>query len=89
VKRAIGVAPFGELADPRVLASLTVAAEDKIADQARVLHAAGTPFNVITEVPPDDDPQRGADAGASWVVTDFDRAPREPAVRDFIKHGWR
>jgi len=48
-----------------------------------------TPFDVITEIPPDDDPQRWADAGATWVVTDFDRAPRELAVRDFIKHGWR
>jgi alkanesulfonate monooxygenase SsuD/methylene tetrahydromethanopterin reductase-like flavin-dependent oxidoreductase (luciferase family) len=28
VKRAIDVAPFGELADPRVLASLAVAAEE-------------------------------------------------------------
>lgn len=28
MKRAIDVAPFGELADPRVLAGLAVAAED-------------------------------------------------------------
>jgi alkanesulfonate monooxygenase SsuD/methylene tetrahydromethanopterin reductase-like flavin-dependent oxidoreductase (luciferase family) len=74
------------------LFAIGVDGPDKLAEmaaQARVLRAVDTPFDVITEIPPDDDPQRWADAGATWVVTDFDRAPRESAVRDFIKHGWR
>jgi alkanesulfonate monooxygenase SsuD/methylene tetrahydromethanopterin reductase-like flavin-dependent oxidoreductase (luciferase family) len=61
----------------------------EMAAEARELRTEDGPFDVITEIAPDDDPQRWADAGATWVCTMFGRAPSQSAVLDFIKHGWR
>jgi alkanesulfonate monooxygenase SsuD/methylene tetrahydromethanopterin reductase-like flavin-dependent oxidoreductase (luciferase family) len=46
-------------------------------------------FDLVVEIPPDDDPDRWARAGATWVLTGFGRQPRADQVRAVIKAGPR
>jgi alkanesulfonate monooxygenase SsuD/methylene tetrahydromethanopterin reductase-like flavin-dependent oxidoreductase (luciferase family) len=70
-----------ELPGPDELAELAAAVNQ--------LRSGEGPFDLIVEIPPDDDPDRWAAAGASWVLTGFGRQPRADQVRAMIKAGPR
>jgi alkanesulfonate monooxygenase SsuD/methylene tetrahydromethanopterin reductase-like flavin-dependent oxidoreductase (luciferase family) len=82
VRRALqwdGLFPIG-LPGPDALAELTA--------QIRQLRPeGGGPFDVIVEIPPEDDPQDWARAGATWAVTDFGLQPARAGVREVIDAG--
>jgi alkanesulfonate monooxygenase SsuD/methylene tetrahydromethanopterin reductase-like flavin-dependent oxidoreductase (luciferase family) len=59
----------------------------ELVDEVRASRAADDPFDVIVEIPPDDDPQRWARAGATWRVTDFGNQPTQAQVRSVIDAG--
>jgi alkanesulfonate monooxygenase SsuD/methylene tetrahydromethanopterin reductase-like flavin-dependent oxidoreductase (luciferase family) len=81
IRRAMrwdGVFPTG-LPSPDALAELV----------GEILQArpAGDPFDVVVDIPPGDDPEPWARAGATWTVTDFGIQPTEAQVRDVIEAG--
>ena len=81
VRRALrwdGLFPIN-LPGPEALAELT--------SEVRAARPAGDPFDVIVEIPPDDDPQAWARAGATWAVTDFGMQPVQAEVREVIDAG--
>jgi len=78
VKRAIDVGPFGELADPRVLAGLAATIREARPDG---------PFDLVTELPPGTDLKPWERAGLTWAVTDFGVQPTEAGVRAVIEAG--
>jgi alkanesulfonate monooxygenase SsuD/methylene tetrahydromethanopterin reductase-like flavin-dependent oxidoreductase (luciferase family) len=81
VRRALrwdGLFPIA-LPGPEALAELT--------SEVRAARPAGDPFDVIVEIPPDDDPQAWARAGATWAVTDFGMQPVQAEVREVIDAG--
>ena len=81
VRRALrwdGLFPTG-LPGPDALAEL--------AAQARAARPAGEPFDLVVDLPPGEDPQPWAQAGATWVVTDFGMNPPESQVREVIEAG--
>jgi alkanesulfonate monooxygenase SsuD/methylene tetrahydromethanopterin reductase-like flavin-dependent oxidoreductase (luciferase family) len=81
VRRALrwdGLFPIN-LPGPEALAELT--------GEVRAARPAGDPFDVIVEIPPDDDPERWARAGATWAVTDFGMQPVQAEVREVIDAG--
>jgi alkanesulfonate monooxygenase SsuD/methylene tetrahydromethanopterin reductase-like flavin-dependent oxidoreductase (luciferase family) len=83
VRRALrwdGLFPTG-LPDPAALAQL--------AGEVRESRPAGEPFDVIVDLPPGDDPEPWARAGATWVVTDFGIQPTRAEVRKAIEAGPR
>lgn len=47
------------------------------------------PFDLIVELPPDDDPQPWARSGATWVVTNFGIQPTRAEVQKAIEAGPR
>jgi alkanesulfonate monooxygenase SsuD/methylene tetrahydromethanopterin reductase-like flavin-dependent oxidoreductase (luciferase family) len=69
-----------ELSGPDALAALS----GEIA--ARRESDAG-PFDLVVEIEPGDDARPWAHAGASWVLTGFDRQPRVAEVREAIEAG--
>lgn len=81
VRRAVqwdGLFPIG-MPGPDELAELM--------NEVREARPAGEPFDVIVEIPPDDDPQRWARAGATWRVTFFGLEPTRDWVRAVIDAG--
>ena len=81
VRRALrwdGLFPIN-LPGPEALAELT--------SEVRAARPAGDPFDVIVEIPPDDDPPAWARAGATWAVTDFGMQPVQAEVREVIDAG--
>ncbi|HEY2576091.1 MAG TPA: LLM class flavin-dependent oxidoreductase [Streptosporangiaceae bacterium] len=81
VQRALrwdGLFPTG-LPGPDALAEL--------AAQARAARPAGEPFDLVVGIPPGDDPHPWAQAGATWIVTDFGMNPPETQVREAIETG--
>ena len=48
---------------------------------------AADPFDVIVELPPDQDPGRWERAGATWAMTDFGLEPTRAAVLAVIGEG--
>jgi alkanesulfonate monooxygenase SsuD/methylene tetrahydromethanopterin reductase-like flavin-dependent oxidoreductase (luciferase family) len=81
VRRALrwdGLFPIA-LPGPDALAELTT--------EVRAARPAADPFDVIVEIPPDDDPQSWARAGATWAVTDFGLQPVQAEVREVIEAG--
>jgi alkanesulfonate monooxygenase SsuD/methylene tetrahydromethanopterin reductase-like flavin-dependent oxidoreductase (luciferase family) len=59
----------------------------ELVGEVRQARPASDPFDVIVEIPPDDDLGRWARAGATWAVTDFGMQPTVAGVRDFIEAG--
>ena len=83
VRRALrwdGMFPTG-LPDPAALAELT--------GEIRKARPAGEPFDVSSDIAPDDDPVPWARAGATWIVTDLGMQPTEAEVREVIDAGPR
>lgn len=81
VRRALrwdGLFPTG-LPGPAALAGL--------AAQARAARPPGEPFDLVVDLPPGEDPQPWAQAGATWIVTDFGMNPPEARVREVIEAG--
>ena len=81
VRRALrwdGLYPIG-LPGPQALADLV----GEIA-QAR---PAGDPFDVVVDLPPGDDPDPWARAGATWFVTDVGSHPGLARMREVIEAG--
>jgi alkanesulfonate monooxygenase SsuD/methylene tetrahydromethanopterin reductase-like flavin-dependent oxidoreductase (luciferase family) len=61
-----------------------------LADEVRALRAEPSgPFELVVEVPPGTDVGVWELAGATWVLTAFDRQPREAEVRAAIDAGPR
>jgi hypothetical protein len=96
VKRAIDVAPFDQLADPRVLAELAAAAEERGWDGFFVwdhivyrapVRAVADPWVALVGIPPGDDPEPWERAGATWTVTDFGMQPTTAEVGNVIDEG--
>lgn len=73
-----GLFPIG-LPGPDELAELV--------SEVREAGPAADPFDVIVEIPPDDDPERWARAGATWRVTFFGIEPTQAQVRRVIDAG--
>jgi alkanesulfonate monooxygenase SsuD/methylene tetrahydromethanopterin reductase-like flavin-dependent oxidoreductase (luciferase family) len=73
-----GLFPIG-LPSPDALAELTSEVHD-------LRHAEGE-FDIIVALPPDEDPEPWASAGATWAVTEFGMQPTEAQVRDVIEAG--
>jgi alkanesulfonate monooxygenase SsuD/methylene tetrahydromethanopterin reductase-like flavin-dependent oxidoreductase (luciferase family) len=59
----------------------------ELVGEVRQARPASDRFDVIVEIPPDDDLGRWARAGATWAVTDFGMQPAVAGVRDFIEAG--
>jgi len=59
----------------------------ELVSEVRQARPAAEPFDVIVEIPPDDDPQRWARAGATWRVTFFGLEPTKDGVRGVIDAG--
>ncbi len=81
VRRALqwdGLFPIG-MPGPDELAELV--------SEVRQARPAGAPFDVIVEIPPEDDPERWARAGATWRVTFFGLEPTKAGVRRVIEAG--
>jgi alkanesulfonate monooxygenase SsuD/methylene tetrahydromethanopterin reductase-like flavin-dependent oxidoreductase (luciferase family) len=81
VRRALrwdGLFPT-HLPGPAALAELT--------GEIRASRPAGDPFDVIVDIPPGQDPDPWARAGATWVVTDFGTHPTRAQVREVIDAG--
>jgi alkanesulfonate monooxygenase SsuD/methylene tetrahydromethanopterin reductase-like flavin-dependent oxidoreductase (luciferase family) len=80
VRRAVhwdGLFPI-ELPGPEALAELV---------QETTEERGGTPFDIVAEIEPGDDPTPWQQAGATWVLTGFGRQPRLAAVREAIAAG--
>jgi alkanesulfonate monooxygenase SsuD/methylene tetrahydromethanopterin reductase-like flavin-dependent oxidoreductase (luciferase family) len=69
-----------ELPSPDELAELAAEVER---DRPRK-HGA---FDIVIEIAPGEDPGPWAEAGATWVLTGFDRQPRVDQVREVIAAG--
>jgi alkanesulfonate monooxygenase SsuD/methylene tetrahydromethanopterin reductase-like flavin-dependent oxidoreductase (luciferase family) len=81
VRRALrwdGLYPIG-LPGPEALADLV--------GEIRQSRPAGDPFDVVVDLPPGDDPDPWARAGATWSVTDLGSHPGLARVRDVIAAG--
>jgi hypothetical protein len=81
VRRALrwdGLFPTG-LPGPEALAEL--------AAEVRAARPDGDPFDLVVDLPPGEDPRPWAQAGATWVVTDFGIQPSLAHVRDVIDAG--
>jgi hypothetical protein len=59
----------------------------ELVSEVRAARAPSDPFDVIVEVPPDDDPRRWERAGATWRVTDFGLEPTRAGVLEVIDAG--
>jgi alkanesulfonate monooxygenase SsuD/methylene tetrahydromethanopterin reductase-like flavin-dependent oxidoreductase (luciferase family) len=59
----------------------------ELVSEAREARTASDPFDVIVEIPPDDDPRRWERAGATWRVTFFGPEPAQAQVRQVIDAG--
>jgi alkanesulfonate monooxygenase SsuD/methylene tetrahydromethanopterin reductase-like flavin-dependent oxidoreductase (luciferase family) len=59
----------------------------ELVGEARALRPAGAPFDVITEVPPEEDLRPWEQAGLTWAVTDFGLQPDPVRVREVIDAG--
>jgi alkanesulfonate monooxygenase SsuD/methylene tetrahydromethanopterin reductase-like flavin-dependent oxidoreductase (luciferase family) len=80
VRRAVrwdGLFPI-ELPGPEALAELV---------QETTEARGGTPFDIVAEIEPGDDPGPWEQAGATWVLTGFGRQPRLAEVREAIAAG--
>jgi alkanesulfonate monooxygenase SsuD/methylene tetrahydromethanopterin reductase-like flavin-dependent oxidoreductase (luciferase family) len=66
---------------PDALAGLTA--------QIRQARPAADPFDVIVDLPPDEDPEPWERAGATWAVTDFGLQPTRSSVLAVINRGPR
>jgi alkanesulfonate monooxygenase SsuD/methylene tetrahydromethanopterin reductase-like flavin-dependent oxidoreductase (luciferase family) len=63
---------------------------DALAEVAGEIRAAGhaaDPFDIIVELPPDEDLTPWENAGVTWAMTDFDVQPTPAAVRAVIDAG--
>jgi alkanesulfonate monooxygenase SsuD/methylene tetrahydromethanopterin reductase-like flavin-dependent oxidoreductase (luciferase family) len=81
VRRALrwdGLFPT-HLPGPEALAELT--------SEVRAARPAGDPFDVIVDIPPGENPDPWARAGATWTVTDFGTHPTQAEVREVIDAG--
>lgn len=81
VRRALrwdGLFPIG-LPGPEALAQLV--------GEIRDARSGGDSFDVIVDLSPADDPRPWAQAGATWVVTDFGMQPALAEVREVIDAG--
>ena len=81
VRRAVrwdGLFPTG-LPGPDALAEL--------AAETRAARPEGAPFDLVVDLPPEEDPRPWAQAGATWVVTDFGLETAVAPVRAVIDHG--
>ena len=81
VRRALrwdGLFPTG-LPGPEALAEL--------AGEVRAARPDGDPFDLVAAIAPGDDPRPWAQAGATWVVTDFGMRPALAEVRKVIMAG--
>jgi alkanesulfonate monooxygenase SsuD/methylene tetrahydromethanopterin reductase-like flavin-dependent oxidoreductase (luciferase family) len=81
VRRALrwqGLFPTG-LPGPEALAELV--------NEVRQSRPAGDPFDVVVGIPPGDDVEPWAEAGATWMVTDFGMQPTRAEVREVIDAG--
>ena len=81
VRRALrwqGLFPTG-LPGPGALAELV--------SEVRQSRPAGDPFDVVVGIPPGDDVEPWAGAGATWTVTDFGMQPTRAEVREVIDAG--
>jgi len=81
VRRALrwdGLFPTG-LPGPDELAEL--------AGEIRAARSGGGPFDLVVDLPPGEDPGPWAQAGATWVVTDFGMQPTLAQVREVIDAG--
>jgi alkanesulfonate monooxygenase SsuD/methylene tetrahydromethanopterin reductase-like flavin-dependent oxidoreductase (luciferase family) len=81
VRRALrwdGLFPIG-MSGPNQLAELV--------GEVRQARPPGDPFEVVVEIPPEDDPQRWARAGATWRATFFGPEPTQARVRQVIDAG--
>jgi alkanesulfonate monooxygenase SsuD/methylene tetrahydromethanopterin reductase-like flavin-dependent oxidoreductase (luciferase family) len=59
----------------------------ELVGEVREARPAGDPFDVVVGVPPADDPEPWARAGATWAVTDFGMQPTQARVREVIAAG--
>jgi alkanesulfonate monooxygenase SsuD/methylene tetrahydromethanopterin reductase-like flavin-dependent oxidoreductase (luciferase family) len=59
----------------------------ELVSEARAARPEGEPFDVIVEIPPEDDPQRWERAGATWRVTFLGSQPTKAGVRAIIDAG--
>jgi alkanesulfonate monooxygenase SsuD/methylene tetrahydromethanopterin reductase-like flavin-dependent oxidoreductase (luciferase family) len=81
VRRAVrweGLFPTG-LPGPEALAELV--------SEVRDARPAGDRFDVVVDIPPGEDPEPWARAGATWAVTDFGLQPTQARVREVIDAG--
>ena len=81
VRRALrwdGLVPTG-LPGPDALAELV--------SEVREARPAGEPFDVVVAIPPGEDIQPWARAGATWAVTNFGMQPARTEVRKVIDAG--
>ena len=77
-RRWEGVFPIG-LPGPEALAELT--------GEIREARRAGDPFDVVVDIAPGDDTEPWAQAGATWIITDFGMQPTKADVREVIEAG--
>jgi alkanesulfonate monooxygenase SsuD/methylene tetrahydromethanopterin reductase-like flavin-dependent oxidoreductase (luciferase family) len=62
----------------------------RLREEVRELRpAAEEAFDFVVEISPGEDPVPWEEAGATWVLTDFDRQPRLDEVRETIESGPR
>jgi alkanesulfonate monooxygenase SsuD/methylene tetrahydromethanopterin reductase-like flavin-dependent oxidoreductase (luciferase family) len=59
----------------------------ELVSEVRASRPAGDEFDVIVEIPPEDDPQRWERAGATWRLTFFGHEPTQAQVRQVIDAG--
>jgi alkanesulfonate monooxygenase SsuD/methylene tetrahydromethanopterin reductase-like flavin-dependent oxidoreductase (luciferase family) len=82
LRRAVrwdGLFPI-DLPGPDALAELT----QEVAD---LREGSADPFEVVVDIPPDEDPAPWEAAGATWCLTEFGPQPRLAAVREVIEAG--
>ncbi len=65
--------PIG-LPGPEALAELT--------GEIQEARPADNPFDVVVDITPGDDTEPWAQAGATWIVTDFGMQPTKAGVRE-------
>jgi hypothetical protein len=59
----------------------------ELVSEVREARSPGGNFDVIVEIPPDDDPRRWERAGATWRLTFFGPEPTQALVRQVIDAG--
>jgi alkanesulfonate monooxygenase SsuD/methylene tetrahydromethanopterin reductase-like flavin-dependent oxidoreductase (luciferase family) len=59
----------------------------EVVGEIREASPAGDPFDIIVELPPDEDLTPWERAGVTWAVTDFDVQPTQARVREVIDAG--